>query len=217
MAASRQCASGVAIVANNTWAALSAKKKLKVVWDETDASKDSWTALTAFAKAEAAKGAGPQELKKVGDVDAAFQGKKVVEGFYTFGFVSHATLEPMNTTAWYQKDPAGDKLEAVGCRCRSPTARVPRLPVPWACNRPMPSCNQMRCGGGFGRRLNAGIRLRGRADLQAGWRHSREADVHPRRRHDARLLPLGWLPAAEGRRGRTGQAGGLVSARHFLQ
>jgi isoquinoline 1-oxidoreductase beta subunit len=35
-------ASGVAIVANNTWAALSAKKKLKVVWDETTASKDSF-------------------------------------------------------------------------------------------------------------------------------------------------------------------------------
>ena len=68
-------ASGVAIVANNPYGALTAKKKLKVVWDETNASKDSWTALTAFAKSEAAKGAGPQELKKVGDVDAFFAGR----------------------------------------------------------------------------------------------------------------------------------------------
>ena len=33
---------GVAIVANNTWSAFSAKKKLKITWDETSASKDGW-------------------------------------------------------------------------------------------------------------------------------------------------------------------------------
>ncbi len=48
---------GVAIVANNTWAAFSAKKKLKVTWDETNASKDSWKRFAAKAK-EIAKGAG---------------------------------------------------------------------------------------------------------------------------------------------------------------
>jgi isoquinoline 1-oxidoreductase beta subunit len=148
---------GVAIVANNTWSALSAKKKLKVVWDETDASKDSWKALTAFAKAEAAKGAGPQELKKVGDVDAAFAGKKPIEAFYTYGFVSHATLEPQNTTAWFQKDPAGnsaaDKLEIWGSvqipdSARTAAARVVGVAGPNA------TLHQMRIGGGFGRRIN---------------------------------------------------------------
>jgi isoquinoline 1-oxidoreductase beta subunit len=145
-------ASGVAIVADNTWAALSAKKKLKVVWDETSASKDSWTALSAFAKAEAAKGAGPQEMKKVGDVDAALQGKNVVEGFYTFGFVSHATLEPMNTTAWYKKDPAGDKLEIWAATqmdgARTAAAGVVQVQPANA------TMHMMRVGGGFGRRIN---------------------------------------------------------------
>ena len=142
---------GVAIVANNTWAAFSAKKKLKVVWDETNASKDSWTALTACAKEAAAKGAGPQELKKVGDVDAAFTGaKKTVEAFYTFGFVSHATLEPQNTTAWYQKDPAGEQQPTSsrsGVRCRSPT--VPARSRPCG-GRSGATLHQMRIGGGFG-------------------------------------------------------------------
>ncbi|MEO8315190.1 MAG: molybdopterin cofactor-binding domain-containing protein [Pseudomonadota bacterium] len=146
-------ASGVAIVANNTWGALSAKKKLKVVWDETNASKDSWTALTAFAKESAAKGVGPQELKKVGDVDASFQGKKTVEGLYTFGFVSHATLEPMNTTAWYQKDPVGDKLELwapvqISDGARQAAAKAVGVQPANA------KLNQLRCGGGFGRRLS---------------------------------------------------------------
>src|SRR5207302_172442 len=36
---------GVAIVADSTWSALKAKSALLVEWDETAASKDSWTAL----------------------------------------------------------------------------------------------------------------------------------------------------------------------------
>jgi isoquinoline 1-oxidoreductase beta subunit len=144
---------GVAIVADNTWAALSAKKKLKVVWDETDASKDSWTALTKFAKDATAKGPGPQELKKVGDVDAAFQGKKTVEGFYTYGFVSHATLEPQNTTAWYQKDPAGDKLELWAAVQISDGARTQAAQAVGVAPANA-KLNQMRVGGGFGRRIN---------------------------------------------------------------
>src|SRR5690606_35584579 len=34
---------GVAIVANSTWAAFKAKKALKVEWDESTASRDSWS------------------------------------------------------------------------------------------------------------------------------------------------------------------------------
>jgi isoquinoline 1-oxidoreductase beta subunit len=145
-------ASGVAIVANNTYAALAAKKKLKVVWDESNASKDSWTALTAFAKSEAAKGAGPQELKKVGDVDAAFQGKKVINSFYTYGFVYHACLEPMNTTAWYKKDPAGDQLEIWGASQMSEGARTAGAGVVGVASANA-TMHQMRIGGGFGRRI----------------------------------------------------------------
>jgi isoquinoline 1-oxidoreductase subunit beta len=147
-------ASGVAIVANNTYGALAAKKKLKVVWDETNASKDSWTALTAFAKAEAAKGLGPQVLgTPVGDVDAVFAAKKPVEGFYTYGFVSHATLEPMNTTAWYKKDPAGDQLEIWGASQMSEGARTAAAGVVGVASANA-TMHQMRIGGGFGRRIN---------------------------------------------------------------
>ena len=143
---------GVAIVADNTWAAFSAKKKLKVTWDESTASKDSWTAFTAQAK-EAAKGAGAQELRKAGDVDAALKSAKTtVEGFYTFGFISHANLEPQNTTAWYQKDPEGDKLEIWGSvqipdGARTTAAAVCGVPPARA------TMHQLRVGGGFGRRL----------------------------------------------------------------
>jgi isoquinoline 1-oxidoreductase beta subunit len=144
---------GVAIVADNTWAAFSAKKKLKIEWDESEASKDSWTAFNAQAKAAAAKGPGAQSLRSVGDFDAAFTGAaKKVEGFYTFNFISHQPMEPQNTTAWYQKDPAGDKLEIWGSVQIPDGGRTAAAAVVGvAPDRAV--MHQMRVGGGFGRRL----------------------------------------------------------------
>jgi isoquinoline 1-oxidoreductase subunit beta len=143
---------GVAIVANNTWAALSAKKKLKITWDEASASKDSWKAFTAQAQEIARQPQGAQVMKTVGDVDAGLKNGKTVEAFYTFGFISHATLEPQNTTAWYQKDPAGDKLEIWGSvqipdGARTAAAKVVGVPGERS------TLHQLRIGGGFGRRL----------------------------------------------------------------
>jgi isoquinoline 1-oxidoreductase beta subunit len=144
---------GVAIVGENTWAAFSAKKKLKITWDESEASKDSWIALSAQAKAAAKAGPGKEELRKAGDFEAAYKGAaKQVEAFYTFGFISHQPLEPQNTTAWYQKDPAGDKLEIWGSvqipdGARTAAAKVVGVPGERS------TLHQLRIGGGFGRRL----------------------------------------------------------------
>ena len=41
---------GVAIVADTTWAALDAKSKLKVTWDESNAARDSWQDAVTRAK-----------------------------------------------------------------------------------------------------------------------------------------------------------------------
>ena len=45
-----ECMPGVAIIAKNTWQAFQAKNKLKVVWDESEASKDSTTDFSAKAR-----------------------------------------------------------------------------------------------------------------------------------------------------------------------
>jgi len=41
---------GIAIIANSTWAAFSAKKQLQVKWNESPATNDSWTGFMARAK-----------------------------------------------------------------------------------------------------------------------------------------------------------------------
>ena len=93
---------GVAIVADNTWAAIGAKQALKVEWDETDASTDSWT--HAEAEAERLRHETGPQVANTGNVDEAFAASaKQVSSFYRYHFVSHAQLEPQNCTASFKE------------------------------------------------------------------------------------------------------------------
>ena len=171
---------GVAIVADSTWAALRAKSALQVVWDETNASKDSWTGLIAEARRIADK-PGAQSLYKRGDVEAAFRGAaKKLDAFYSYPFVPHATLEPQNTTAWFK----GDSVELwapsqTPDRGRTQVAKLLNLPEEKV------TVHVTRSGGGFGRRLvndpmceAAAIAQRVAAPVKLMW--TREDDM----RHD---------------------------------
>lgn len=151
-----ECLAGVAIVARNTWAALSAKRKLEVVWDQAEASTDSWQGYVAQASVLGKQTQGAQVVQAIGQVDALLQGQRVVEGVYAYGFVAHAQLEPQNCTAWYKTGgmggTGGDSLE-IWAPSQMPTngralvAQVMGLPVDKV------TVHQMRLGGGFGRRL----------------------------------------------------------------
>ena len=140
--------SGVAILASSTWSAMQAKKQLKVTWDETDASSDSWTDFRAQAKAFAAKPAAAQVLGQAGDVDVAFAAGKTLEAMYTYHYVSHADLEPQNTTAWFK----GDSIE-IWTPSQTPQAAVDAVAALLGLPKDKVTLHQLRGGGGFGRRL----------------------------------------------------------------
>ena len=149
-----ECMPGVAIIAKNTWAAFQAKNKLKVEWDESEASKDSTTQFSARAR-EYAKNF-PAKIdanlgNNVGDVDKAFaaRGAKIVEAYYEYPFASHANMEPQNTTAHWH-----DGIIEIW----SPTQQPNRgLTLVQAALGGLPDdkvvIHQTRAGGGFGRRL----------------------------------------------------------------
>lgn len=138
---------GVAIVATSTYAALAARRKLKVSWDESSASKDSWSKAVEEAK-KLAKQSGPDSLRNTGDVDATLAKARGVEGFYTYPFVSHAPLEPQNCTASFK-----DGAVEVWAPTQTPDSAIQLVAGALGIPREKVTLHQIRGGGGFGRRL----------------------------------------------------------------
>lgn len=143
---------GVAIVANSTWAAFAARQQLQIEWDESQASKDSWQSFVQQA-AEIAKQPGKDTTGDKGDVEAVFKNAadkngRVIDAYYSYPFISHATLEPQNCTAWYH-----DGIMELWVPSQNATQAVQMI----AKLLDMPSAkvlvHQTRVGGGFGRRL----------------------------------------------------------------
>ena len=140
---------GVAIVADTTWSAMQARRALRVEWDESQASQDSWSAFARRAAELAKLPAGESTLQNTGAVDTALAGAaKTVSGFYTYPFVAHAPLEPQNCTAW-SHDGIIEFWAPTQTADRALTTVAGALVVPVE----QIKINQTRVGGGFGRRL----------------------------------------------------------------
>jgi isoquinoline 1-oxidoreductase subunit beta len=152
-------AGGVAIVADTWWLAHNARNKvLKVDWDYGPARTQSTAGYNAQIKEQASKasqepaappagGFGGGRSAKIGDAEAAFKtAAKVVEAEYSFPLLSHAPLEPQNSTAWFKDG----KIEIW-----SP-AQITSLndaAVPSGVQVSDVTYHMVRAGGGFGRRL----------------------------------------------------------------
>ncbi len=170
---------GVAIVADSTWAAYSARKQLKVTWDEGKFANDSWDTFSTKA-AEMGKNAGATVIYKEGDVDAALAGAaKTIEAAYSYPFISHASIEPQNCTALF-KDGAFELWAPSQNPGGGQGAVVSQFGVP----KEKVTVHLTRSGGGFGRRLSNDYILEAAAIAQKvngtpvklTW--SREDDLH---------------------------------------
>ncbi len=139
---------GVAIVADSTWAALQARTRLRVDWDESVASKDSWSSLVKRA-AELAKQPGAQSVVATGNTaDALKAANKTIEAFYTYPFVSHSPLEPQNCTAW-----SHDGIVELWAPTQTADRAISTVAGALGLTEDKIKINQTRVGGGFGRRL----------------------------------------------------------------
>jgi isoquinoline 1-oxidoreductase beta subunit len=143
-----QLMSGVAVIANSTWAAIKAKRTLNVRWDESDAGKDSWS--TAMQQANALAGtAGPETLFDIGNTERALESAaEVIEASYDYPFVSHAPLEPQNCTAWFH-----DGVAEFWVPTQSGDRILPQMAEWLGLTQEQVIIHQGRPGGGFGRRL----------------------------------------------------------------
>jgi isoquinoline 1-oxidoreductase beta subunit len=141
---------GVAIIADSTWAAFSARKQLQVKWDEGKVASESWDGFVAQAKEKASQ-PGARSLRKDGDPDAALaSAAKTVQAEYIYPFISHANLEPQNTTAHW-KDGVMEvwsptQIPNIGAQMITRVLGVPADKI---------KLHITRAGGGFGRRISA--------------------------------------------------------------
>ncbi len=145
---------GVAIVADSTWAAFSARKELQVQWDQGRFPNSSWDDFKRQARDLAAATAGSPavvEARRDGDIDRAFAAAAhVVEAEYSYPFISHANLEPQNTLA----DVRGDRAE-IWAPTQRPDGVRELVAQALGMDPEVVRVNITRIGGGFGRRLDS--------------------------------------------------------------
>jgi isoquinoline 1-oxidoreductase beta subunit len=99
-----QIPSGVAVVADNTWAARRGRDALRVEWNEDKAEKRGTDEILALFQ-----GLATERIAPTGDLkwqafdtrgeSAPPAGARIVEASYDFPYLAHAAMEPMNCVA----------------------------------------------------------------------------------------------------------------------
>jgi len=144
-----QISNGMAVLADNTWAAMEGRKALVVQWDEGAlANTSSATIRKTFADLAAKPGA---VARKEGDVAAALSNTpRKIEAVYEVPYLSHAPMEPLNAVAHVRADGAdvwsGMQIQSVARQTAAARAGLPQEKV---------EIHTVYLGGGFGRRGGA--------------------------------------------------------------
>jgi len=137
----------VAVIADTWWRAKSALDALPIEWDEGPNAQIS----QADIQARVTEGLTADSAfigNSAGDIKAALAGAKTrVEATYSYPFLNHATMEPMNATALWTKD-------ACEVWCPTQNGESALAAAAEAADLPLEQCDvhKMLLGGGFGRR-----------------------------------------------------------------
>ncbi len=170
---------GGAVVADSTWAAMQARKLLKIEWNEPPSASETTASLREKMLHLASEPG--TVIRNDGNFDKAHAAAiRKIEGVYEVPFLAHATMEPVNCTAYVRGDSCelwpptqipGAAADAVASALGVPRERV-KVHVTFI-------------GGGFGRRLIQDYAVEAAlisrdvgAPVQVVW--SREDDI----RHD---------------------------------
>jgi isoquinoline 1-oxidoreductase subunit beta len=144
-----QALGGVAVLADNSWAALQGRQKLKVAWNNgpnADYDSDKYHEELRATSRKPCK-----VIRTIGDVDAEFaEAGKIIDADYYVPLLAHASMEPLAATADFRdgkvtiwaptQDPQGLQ-KAVASELVIPIEHV--------------TCHVTLLGGGFGRKSMA--------------------------------------------------------------
>jgi len=137
---------GIAVVANNTWAAFKGRDALKIEWDFGDNKVyDSEKYMSEITQNVHKQG---KVSKDVGNVNKAFKNAdKIVESTFQLPHLSHAPMEVPNAVAWVQ----GDTCE-VWAPTQEPQASRTEVVEYLQTSEEKVTINVTFLGGGFGRK-----------------------------------------------------------------
>ena len=207
-------ATGVAVLANDSWAAIKGRRALKIRWKPGPHGHESSESLDQQCR-ELLKGEGIR-CRDDGDFDAARRSAaQTIEGNYRVPYVSHCPMEPQNACVHVQPDRvliiAPMQSPSGASRVANQITGVDRFNI---------EVRMTRVGGGFGRRLTNDFvaeavhlsKLSGKP-IRLLW--TREDDL----RHDF-YRPFGHhqlIATLDGRGALTGWAHRLASASKYYR
>ncbi|HJW42981.1 MAG TPA: xanthine dehydrogenase family protein molybdopterin-binding subunit [Geothrix sp.] len=148
-----QVSSGVAVFAEDTWAAFAGRQKLKIQWDEGPAAKlDSAAIRKQFEARLAAPG---KVVRQEGDAGQALaKAARRIKATYDAPFLAHATLEPMVAVA----DVRPDRCQ-IWAPTQAPGLAMPAIEKLTGLKADRIEIQVTLAGGGFGRRAMADFLL----------------------------------------------------------
>lgn len=137
---------GVAVIADNSWAAFQGRKALKIDWD---ASPNAEYNSGPFRKTLESTVRQPGKVvRNVGDVDAEFaRGGKIIEAEYYAPHLAHASMEPPVAVAEYR-----DGKVVAWAPTQSPQGVQETIASVLNIKKEDVTCHVTLLGGGFGRK-----------------------------------------------------------------
>lgn len=141
---------GVAVVADNWWAAKTARERvLRINWSEGPTASQS-SEQFALRASQLAQLPAQQTLHADGDADVALaDAEHVVAADYYYPFISHAPLEPQNCTAHWH-----DGMMEIWAPSQTPESGRRLVAETLGLEESQIRIHLTRMGGGFGRRLS---------------------------------------------------------------
>src|SRR5277367_5839654 len=173
-----QPSGGIAVIADNTWAAIQGRKALKITWD--DGPHATYDSQAYRAQMEATAKQPGKVLRSDGDFAAAYaSADKKVEAEYYIPHNAHATMEPLSATCRIV-----DGKAEVWTSVQSPQAAHDMVATYLALPPENVTVNVTLLGGGFGRRSKPDFAVEaalvskaiGGAPVKVVW--TREDDIH---------------------------------------
>jgi isoquinoline 1-oxidoreductase beta subunit len=137
---------GIAVIADNTWAAFQGRKKLNISWD--NGSNEGYNSDSYKNELRATSHNPCKVVRNIGDADAAFaKGGKVYEADYYVPLLAHASMEPMVALAEFK-----DGKATLWAPTQNPQGAQATVAKELGIPQEDVICHVTLLGGGFGRK-----------------------------------------------------------------